>query len=226
MGGICSIITVFCLLVGTAANAAVIFAPVPLVNGDFETPMVTHPDGFIYLFAGDPTITGWTITGNSVDLKGSIWAAQNGAQSVDLSGITAGGIYQDVATTPGQAYRLSFYMAGNPGIPGDRGPVVKTMNVSLGGAVLGTPTFDTTGSTFQDMRYVEKIFDFTATSATSRLAFDSLVSTPYGPVIDNVNLFEVRQIADPPAEVPLPPGVLAGLIGTGAAGVARRWWRK
>jgi hypothetical protein len=200
MRGISLSVAASCLLVGTAATAAEILVPVPLLNGDFETPKVTHPDGFIYLFAGDPTITGWTITGNSVDLKGSIWVAQHGAQSVDLSGITTGGIYQDVATTPGRAYRLSFWMAGNPGLPNDNGPLIKSLNVSFG--------------------------DFTATSATSRLAFDSLVAGPYGPVIDNVNLFEVRQIADPPANVPLPPGVLAGLIGTGGAGVARRRWRK
>jgi hypothetical protein len=71
-----------------------------LTNPSFEQPVVNNPD-FNYYYAGNPAITGWTIVGGSVDLLSTNWAAHEGNQSIDLSGVTPGGLYQDVSTTPG-----------------------------------------------------------------------------------------------------------------------------
>jgi hypothetical protein len=70
-------------------------------DGDFETP--SHVGTIEY--TGGQTFGGsgsaWTVTGNSVDEVHGLWqdAEQSGAQSVDLNGADAGGIYQDLATT-------------------------------------------------------------------------------------------------------------------------------
>ena len=57
----------------------------------------------------------------SIDLIGGTWQAARGQQSVDLSGETAGAIYQDLPTVPGRRYRLRFALAGNPaGAPADK----------------------------------------------------------------------------------------------------------
>ena len=61
-----------------AAHAA------PFQNGSFETGPT--PGGYVTLSAGDTQITGWTVTGDSVDYIGSYWPAADGSRSLDLSG--------------------------------------------------------------------------------------------------------------------------------------------
>ena len=46
-----------------------------------------------------------------------------------MSGLGAGSISQDFATTPGQVYNVSFYMAANP----DGGPDAKGLRSTVSG---------------------------------------------------------------------------------------------
>ena len=100
-----------------AAHAA------PFQNGSFETGPT--PGGYVTLTAGDTQITGWTVTGNSVDYIGSYWPAADGSRSLDLSGNAAGGVAQAFDTVAGHTYRVGFALAGNP----DCAPTVKTVQV-------------------------------------------------------------------------------------------------
>jgi choice-of-anchor C domain-containing protein len=181
--------------------------------------VVTDPGGFQFYYAGDNSIPGWTITGGSVDvLRAPRWQPHEGQQSVDLSGVTTGGIYQDVPTTPGQAYRLSFWLAGNPEFTNaGGGPAVKTMRLTWDGAPVANLSFDTTGRTTTDLGWTQYTFDIVATDATSRLWFESTTSGFAGPLIDDLNLVEVV----PPA-VPFPAAVFLGLGGAACVGVSRR----
>src|SRR5687768_2173401 len=84
-----------------------------LFRSSFESPPVGP--SYSAIFAGNG-IDGWTVETGTIEVVGTYWAAAEGNQSIDLSGIfeAAGTIYRDVATTPGNWYKLKFAFAGNP----------------------------------------------------------------------------------------------------------------
>ncbi len=100
-------------LMGSAAHADL------LVNGSFEADDASASPFYIrYTGASNPT--GWTQFNNGVDLINNLYAqtptvlltAQDGQQFVDMNANAPGlfgGLYQDVAVTPGQTYHLSLY---------------------------------------------------------------------------------------------------------------------
>ena len=155
--------------------------------------------------AGDSTsIPGWTVVtpslyggeGGSVDVTSdSYWNdynSQAGGYSIDLAGTTnvPGGLYQDVTTTPGVEYSLSFWSAVN----GDEAPGnTHTMGVSVNGSSVDTVTAKGVG---RPLNWVQNTVTFTATSTTSRIEFDD--TTPndqiQGPTLDNVSLTAVPDV--------------------------------
>jgi large repetitive protein len=166
-----------------------------IVNGSFEEPSIWQSTDFLEYNAGSTVIPDWTIGGNSIDLTGSsYWEAEDGDQSVDLSGSAAGSVTQTVATTPGAYYTLSWYMAGNTNC----GQPVKTMDVSWNGAVVDSPTFDISGDSGSSMGFAQDQIVVAATGASSTVEFAD--STPdgsqCGAVLDNVSL-TAAQIATP-----------------------------
>ena len=134
-----------------AAATALIAGPVRaeniVVNGGFET--------------GD--FTGWTLGGNT-DFVLTIqdpdyvhsgnWAAALG------SDLTPGTLSQDLATTPGTLYVLSFWLYGNGATPNE-------FAVSVGGNTL----FDMVDLNLSG--YTEFTFDFAAASTTTTLTFSA-----------------------------------------------------
>src|SRR5665647_1720727 len=56
----------------------------------------------------------WTVGPGDMEVIGTYWDANGGHQSIDLSGWVRGTISQDLDTTPGQLYTLSFALSGNP----------------------------------------------------------------------------------------------------------------
>lgn len=88
-------------------------------NGSFEAPVVAS--GSYQLFSTGQTLPGWRVVGaagNVAPVSGTFkqngfsFPAQAGRQWPDLTGIsnTATGVAQTVATTPGTAYTLVFYV--------------------------------------------------------------------------------------------------------------------
>ena len=153
-------------------------------DGDFEQP---YYYGITVFYAGD-TFNGWHVSAGSVDLVADrYWQPEQGHQALDLSGDTAGTLYQDVSTTPNQTYCLSFYLAGNPY---DK-PDIKKMNVFADDTQIGYFTFDTTNTSDTNMGWRLTQVTFTAKSNTTRLTFQSLNDSPNGPAIDNVSLATV-----------------------------------
>jgi choice-of-anchor C domain-containing protein len=206
------------LFVGaTAAHANII------VNPSFEQPVVADSPGFQFYFAGSPAIPGWTIVGNSVDvLKDTRWQPHEGHQSVDLTGVTAGGLYQDLPTTPGTTYHLSFWLAGNPEFAGaGGGPFVKAMRLSWGGSPVGNLSFDVTGKTNFNLGWTNYQYDLAATGPTTRLQFESLTAGFSGPMIDDLSLVALVP-PGPGNNVPLPPALFAGAFGAVFVGIIRR----
>ncbi len=94
-----------------------------------------------------------------------------------------GSISQTFTTIPGDLYRVSFDLAGDPG----GGLPVKTLRVSAAGQSQDF-TFDTTGKTTTNMGWVAQNWTFTATAATTTLVFQSLDNGANGPALDNVKV--------------------------------------
>lgn len=153
-------------------------------NAGFETP--DAGSNYIVLTSA---FEGWTLDANTVDVVGTLLQSAAGKQSLDLSGGNAGTLSQELATTAGQSYRLTLCLAGNPG--GE--PQVKLMNVMWNGSLLGQLSFDTAGKTFTSMGWVSYtvILPGSMVTGISRLSFQSLANSAYGPVIDNVSVYPV-----------------------------------
>lgn len=181
--------------VGVAHGAA-------FVNGSFETGPA--PGSFATLAGGNTSITGWTVTGNSIDYIGSYWQPGDGSRSIDLNGNAQGGIQQTFDTILNQVYRVTFLMAGNPDGP----PVIKTLTASAGSF---SGNFTAAAGTRTNMGWTQKSFSFTAQGTSTTLSFASQDATAYGAALDRVTLTPVPEPAT---------------LGLAAVGLVAAWRRR
>lgn len=164
-----------------------------LVNGSFEIgPNPNVGPGFITLGTGNSSITGWTVTGGSIDYIGSYWMAQDGSRSIDLAGTSLGTLTQTLTDTiVGQRYAVDFWVSKNPD----------------GGAATRTGTFSAGGQTFNfsyavpnsrtNMNWQLETFEFIASSTMTDLSFaaDASAGCCFGPALDNVSIDAVPEPA-------------------------------
>ncbi|MDX1418036.1 MAG: DUF642 domain-containing protein [Candidatus Promineifilaceae bacterium] len=187
--------------VGPDGINTAVAAPTNLVlNGSFEQGVVSNC-GWATVGPGNTFITGWTVTGGNVDLHRANncslpWGVPDGRQGVDLNAYGRG-LYQDVATTAGQQYQLSFWMAGN-----DCEETIKSIDVWFGGTVVDNVQWSRSGKViFNPAHWEYHSYEVTATSSVSQLAFVSttVARNPdwCGPAIDAVELVELN--AEPSA---------------------------
>ena len=181
-------------LVAVAASQA---SAAPFTNGSFELTSGGNPGaGFITKAGGDLSITGWVVTGDSVDYIGTYWQAAQGVRSVDLNGNDPGGIQQTFDTVAGQLYRVNFALAGNPDGP----PLNQSARVTAA-ASLQDFVFLGAGATRANMNWTYFDFFFTATSASTTLSFASLDGVIgggndfFGPALDDVSVTAVPEPA-------------------------------
>jgi choice-of-anchor C domain-containing protein len=164
-----------------------------LTNGSFESgTYVDVSGGFERLGAGDPSIDGWDIGGDSVDWVGAYWPAADGAMSIDLSGTDAGSLSQTFDTTIGNTYTVSFSLAGNPAGP----PTEKTVEVTATGGTTGLYSADVAGLVLPTMQWTTETYEFLATSASTTLTFTSTTAGAFGPALDNVAVTESVPVKD------------------------------
>jgi choice-of-anchor C domain-containing protein len=184
-----------------------------IINGDFSAPnAATAPnDGSVYKFvyAGDPSLTGWTVASGSVetDLTAVTFGtptASGNPQNLDLDGNSAGTITQSFATTVGKTYSLDFYYSDNPYGPG----AAATVSVSDSSLIplLITHSDATYGSL--NWQYVHESFVATSTSATLAFTSNDSPSNTTGILLDNVSV----------ASVPEPSSITQ--LGLGGIGLA------
>lgn len=109
------------VIYGVIVSATMCTARADLItNGSFETPIVTSGLEYQDINPGsEPPGFGWTVVSGNVDvvIRGPNFAlsAFDGLQFLDLDGFVAGAIEQSFATTPGDAYFLSFAYSNNWG---------------------------------------------------------------------------------------------------------------
>ena len=172
------------LLAGSASAAT-------LINGSFETSTL-DPGVFTTVDSPSTIIDGWTVTSGSIDYIGNYWVASDGNRSIDLAGNAIGSIAQSFDTIIGQSYTASFDLSANP----DGGAVARNLLVSIdgGGPLLFThPGGNSNGA----MNWLNNSFTFTATNASTNLAFatDGSSNGFYGAALDNVLLSAVPEPA-------------------------------
>jgi choice-of-anchor C domain-containing protein len=207
-----------------------------ITNGSFEqlnlaaTPM--NPYGFVTLHPGSTSLSGWTVTGNTVDVvPGTYWQASAGNWSIDLTGTPGvGAVTQVVGTGVGTTYKLSFDLAVNPENLTNELALVKKLRATVQSstaAVIAQVDYPGLAGvrTKGNMQYVTETFYFTATTNLTAISFAALAPTMAsasqiytGPVIDNVNL--VPLTGNTPS-VPEPASLAVLGVG-GAALVSRR----
>jgi choice-of-anchor C domain-containing protein len=185
----------FAALAGSALIASPVYAAAELVtNGGFEAVAVSGA-----YTANTTTLSGWTVAAGDIDIIGSYWQANVGNQSIDLSGCSAGTIRQQLTTTSGTSYNLSYFVSGNPGDPGDPPPspttrsAVLSVGTSSGGSEIGTQpiAFDTAGNTLTSMGWTAKSYTFTASSAATWIEFtDTSSTTCFGVALDDISVQE------------------------------------
>ncbi|MBL8682524.1 MAG: DUF642 domain-containing protein, partial [Myxococcales bacterium] len=158
-------------------TSAVCTAPAAINNGDFET----GAGGFNLTGAQLP---GWTISAGNIDH--SAFARTSGARSIDLTGCSAGTIFQDVATVAGRRYSLNFDYGANSfdnlrfavdAIRADGTTVIRSEQFVAHASLLAAGT-----------RLIPGTFVFTAADATTRIRFRTTASNGCGGNwLDNVH---------------------------------------
>jgi len=189
-----------------------------IINGDFSQPNAATPpnDGSVYkfIYAGDPSLTGWTVTNGSVetDLTIPTFGAPTGScnpQNLDLDGNSAGTITQSFATVIGQTYSLAFDYSNNIYASS------ASATVSVTDSTLTPLVITHSGATYGSLnwQYFNGTFVATSTSATLTFASNDPASDTCGILLDNVSV----------AGVPEPSSfILLGLGGVALATTALR----
>jgi hypothetical protein len=165
-------------------------------NGSFEAPIVTDNGGDWQLFANLTSGLEWIakLVGTETDAPLEIqagysgWVAQNGDQYAELDSTAPTTISQDVVTTPGQAYKLTYWRAARPGTVADNNAVWVTQN----GEQIDSNVFASTGG--NPDWYMSPEVTFIATSSLTNLAFKDIGSSAdsLGTFIDSVCLVPTK----------------------------------
>ncbi len=185
------IVFLFSLSTSWAANL--------VTNGDFEFPDVATDDYDLLvesavpgwgLLRGTDAPTGWG-NGQYIEIQDSwnSWHAYSGTQLAELDAGGAGSsIYQDLATTPGVSYSLSFAFSPRP----QQSLADNVLGVMWDGSVVDT--LSASGVGLLDTSWTYYSYTLTATTSNTRLIFgDAGQHDSAGTFLDSVSVSVVPE---------------------------------
>ena len=154
-----------------------------IINGGFENPVVFAPGGVVAYPGGSTGITGWTVTGSDVVLINNthteagplVFNSQELFQHVDVTGAGntgfSNGIFQNVPTTIGQIYNLSYWIGRANGASNDpRYQTQSTVFLGVGGMLVASSTNADIGTT-GTINWKSFSHSFTATTTSTQIGF-------------------------------------------------------
>ncbi|QFS49482.1 PEP-CTERM sorting domain-containing protein [Nostoc sphaeroides CCNUC1] len=174
-----------------------------VTNGGFEQPVIA-PGSFTI----QNPIPGWSLTPDSapnagIEVQNNIAGSPyEGNQFAELDGNAVSGIFQNLATTVGQTYKLEFAFSPRTGVQDNR------LNVFWGGNTVANLVAN--GVQNSDNVWTKYVYDVAATSEITTLKFDNLdeLSDSFGAYIDNVSVTPIPE--------PSTMGGIALCVGFGA----------
>jgi hypothetical protein len=220
------LVVLVCALV-VAASAT------PITNGSFETctgcGTLPPPAGYINFGTGATNIDGWSVVVGNIDLVyKTFWNPADGDYSIDLNGLTSGGIQTTLSVLAGTPIQLSWYggMDPNAYLVGAKGSVSGNLHIfdsGTGTAVLDQNVPFQINYTASGSVVWQLFTSGWVTPGTDQItiAFSSLEPAApagsYGPLLDNVT-YDVGNVPE--------PGTLSLLAGAGLVGLALLRGRK
>ena len=190
-------------LAALLATSSAFAAPVDLVtNGSFEDNLQAAGTWNIYA-----NLTGWTGGANGIELRNDVaGTAYDGVNFVELDTNHNSLMYQDLATTAGQTYQVSFAYSPRTGVSADSNPI----SVYWEGNLVNTYT----GTTSANTDWTVYTLDLKATTNGSQLQFKAVgTDDSYGGSLDKISVT---------AAVPEPETYAMLLAGLGLVGFAAR----
>jgi hypothetical protein len=200
---------------------------VTIVNGGLESRALV---GHIQSVNAGNTANNWRATVSNIEFVKNgfagagdvIASAQDGAWFVDLNGVSGpGGIGQDIATDPGQLYRIDFWMSGNAGPLGtSRADGSRSLDVLWNNAVVGSFTFVfQPGDRWNNLRWEKHSVLVAGASGLDSLEIRSTSSfyAAAGPFVDAVS---ITAVPEPGTWAMLAAGL--GLVGFGVSRRSKR----
>lgn len=184
-----------------------------IVNGSFETPVISNATFLNVVGGAEPSGFGWSVVTNNVDIfsvgvLGLSGAVVDGNQGLDLVGFgSTGAIQQSFSTIPGQTYTLTFYYGNNPG----SGASSALVTVSDGGNTLLSETVSHSTSSGTDFDWTLFSNTFTASGTSALLRFDNTLGGNNGGIL--LDLVAV----DPFTSTAVPEPSAGWLAGAGLA---------
>jgi hypothetical protein len=172
-----------------------------ITNGSFESPVVSVGT-FVNFGGGSGAITGWTVVGVDAAVtstafvqSGITFQAQDGAQWIDLAGVTSNsstsGVRQTIPTTPGALYTVDFHVGS---ATDNRFFFPTTVDLSIDGGPRVSYTNPAVPTT--SLNWLRFEAPFTAAGPTTTLTFfNGGTSNNFLNALDNVSVNEVPEPA-------------------------------
>lgn len=198
------------LCASAASGASVIDSIYGNGAGSFEIP---DPNIAYYenYGTGSTDLTGWTVGSGSVDwVRNTVWNASHGNYSIDMNGTvppgdppSVGSIFTMFSTTIGASYRVTFDIAGfltDGNMANPKGIDVNAAGVTTHFSLTTTDLFPPPLNLPLTVTWSTRVFEFTATQATTTLTFTSTITSDHsGMLLDNVAVEAVQPVPEPSA---------------------------
>ena len=180
----CALTLITLFGIGAAASSTSVVA-----NGSFESPSVSTATTMT-----GTQLSSWDIGASRLKLvPGSVWAAEQGSQSIELFG-TGGpsALSQTLATAASHVYTITFWYGANPNAQGSCGsPAIEVLwnDTRVGNTAGYTANPPKKGGT---VGWTSATIQVAATATSSKLGFRSLDSTACtaGMAVDDVSVVD------------------------------------